>query len=507
MIRRALLSVSDKTGLVELAAALVQMGVELISTGGTARVLRDAGLPVKEVSDLTGFPELIGGRVKTLHPAIHGAILSRRTPEDDAELAAHSITPIDLVVANLYPFRQAVARPGCTLDDAVEEIDIGGVTLLRASAKNHAHVAVVSDPADYPGIMAELRSYSGELAAATRARLAVAAFAHTAAYDAAIASYLSKQTCAGASTFPATLVVAAEKAADLRYGENPHQRAALYVTTSGGVAGGRLLQGKQLSYNNLLDLDAAWGAVRSLEAPAAVIVKHNTPCGAARAATLAAAYELAHQGDPLSAFGGVLACSSPLDAATASAIGKRFLECIAAPDFEPEALAILAAKPDCRLLALEPSADSPVAWRPIDGGILVQERDVGDLTRWEVVTRRAPTETEAAGLRFAWAMARHVKSNAITLARGQALVGVGGGQTSRVDAVHMAVRKAADRAAGAVLASDAFFPFRDGIDLAAAAGVTAIIQPGGSLRDAESVAAADEAGIAMVLTGMRHFRH
>jgi len=513
---RALLSVADKRGLVELARGLQALGVELLSTGGTARTLRQAGLEVVDVAQVTGYPEMLGGRVKTLHPAIHAAILARRTPTDLAELAAQGIRPIDLVVVNLYPFQATVARPDATLPEAIEEIDIGGVALLRAAAKNFAYVAVVTNPDDYPRLLHELQT-TGGISLVTRQALAYAAFAHTATYDAAIAAYLFDQGFAGQETFPPTLHLSLFKASNLRYGENPHQRAALYrLPGTGGVACGRLLQGKELSFNNFLDLDAAWRAVSDFDLPTAVIVKHTTPCGAACAQDLATAYELAHQGDPLSAFGGILGCNRPVDKETALAIGNRFLECIVAPGFTPESLEILSRKKDCRLLEIG-SAGGTSGYTPgfrpewdcraIGGGFLLQEADVPDEAEWRLVSKRQPTPEELIALRFAWRMVRHVKSNAIVLARGQALVGVGGGQTSRVDAVEMALRKARERASGAVLASDAFFPFRDCVDAAAAGGVTAVVQPGGSVRDAEVIAAADEYGLAMFFTGVRHFRH
>ncbi|MDP3047304.1 MAG: bifunctional phosphoribosylaminoimidazolecarboxamide formyltransferase/IMP cyclohydrolase [Chloroflexota bacterium] len=525
MIQRALLSVADKSGLAAFASGLATLGVELISTGGTAKALRAAGLAVTDVAQVTGFPEMLGGRVKTLHPAIHAGILNRRTPQDLAELSERGIAPIDLVVVNLYPFQAAVARPNVILDEAIEEIDIGGVTLLRAAAKNSAHVGVVVNPADYAPVLQELRG-SGELSLATRQRLAYAAFAHTAAYDAAISNYLFRQGFAGNSAFPPSFLLAMDQAGELRYGENPHQRAALYRQPgAGGVAWGQLIHGKELSFNNLQDLSAAWDAVSDFREPAAVIVKHATPCGAATAPTLAAAYELAFQGDRLSAFGGILGCNRPVDGDTAHAVGKLFLECIAAPGFTPEAEEILARKKDCRLLVVEPERPGGWDYRRIGGGLLLQDADAADQAEWRVVSRRAPTSEEMASLRFAWTMVRHVRSNAIALActaalgdpaltasgapsaRGLGLVGVGGGQTSRVDAVEMAMRKAADRARGAVLASDAFFPFRDGVDVAAWGGVTAIVQPGGSKQDLEAIAAADEHDMAMVFTGVRHFRH
>jgi phosphoribosylaminoimidazolecarboxamide formyltransferase / IMP cyclohydrolase len=525
MIQRALLSVADKNGLADFATGLVALGVELVSTGGTARALRAAGLAVTDVAQITGFPEMLDGRVKTLHPAIHAGILARRTPQDLAELSQRGIAPIDLVVVNLYPFQSTVARPNVTLDEAVEEIDIGGVTLLRAAAKNSAHVGVVVSPSDYEPTLQELRT-SGELSSATRRRLAYAAFAHTAAYDAAISGYLFRQGFTGDGAFPPSFLLSMDQAGELRYGENPHQRASLYRRPgAGGVAWGRLIHGKELSFNNLQDLSAAWDAASDFQEPAAVIVKHATPCGAATAPTLAAAYELAFQGDRLSAFGGILGCNRVVDGDTAQAIGKLFLECIAAPGFTADAQEVLARKKDCRLLVVVPEMAGGWDYRRISGGLLLQDADTADQAEWRVVTNRAPTTEELAALHFAWTLVRHVRSNAIALActvdlqkpvqaansasltRGLGLVGVGGGQTSRVDAVEMAMHKAADRAKGAVMASDAFFPFRDGLDVAAWGGVTAIVQPGGSKQDSEAVAAADEHDIAMVFTGVRHFKH
>jgi len=538
-VKRALLSVSDKTGLVELAHGLADLGVELVSTGGTARTLREAGLAVRIVEEVTGFPELLGGRVKTLHPAIHAGILARREPAHLAQLAAYNIDPIDLVVVNLYPFARTIAQADVTLAEAVEQIDIGGVALLRAAAKNFAVVTVLCDPADYPQVLDELRQ-QGEVTLATRQRLALKAFRHTAGYDAAIADYLagqfeaSPEPCPRADEpFPAEWLLRLWRVQTLRYGENPHQRAALYAfAPDAKPLGGRLLQGKPLSYNNLLDLDAAWRAVGDFSAPTAVIVKHNNPCGVASADTLEQAFSLAWASDPVSAFGGVIAVNRPFDKATAQALGTLFIEAIAAPDFTPEARELLARRADCRLLEMTDALQESPAWelRSVRGGVLVQEQDtLGDdgSTRasevrvtervgeragasqeeWRVVTVRQPTAEERESLDFAWRVVRHVRSNAIVLARGQATVGVGAGQMSRVDAVRLAVAKAGERATGSVLASDAFFPFPDGVEEAARAGVTAVVQPGGSIRDDQVIAAADAAGLAMVLTGRRHFRH
>ena len=514
MNKQALLSVADKRGLVDLARGLDELGFALISTGGTARTLRQAGLSVHEVSDLMGFPEMLGGRVKTLHPVIHGGILARRTSDDLAELAARGIAPIDLVVVNLYPFEATVARPEATLAQAIEEIDIGGVTLLRAAAKNHAHVTVVCDPASYNDILAELRQ-NGEIGETTRRRLAYAAFAHTAAYDAAIATYLFRQGfCGEAAAYPPSLCLAFDKVRDLRYGENPHQSAALYQERGApwpGLAGAQVLQGKELSFNNMVDLESAWMAVAEHSEPAIVIIKHNNPCGAAVAPTLVEAYERALACDPVSAFGSVIAANRDLDGATATAMGKLFIEAIVAPGYEPTALHALARKKDCRVVLLQPPSPLPetLDLRRLRGGLLAQSYDtsVDDPATWRTVTRRAPTPAEMRALAFAWRVVKHVKSNAIVLAQGTATVGIGAGQMSRVDAVGLAVEEAGAKAGGAVLASDAFFPFADGVERACRAGVTAIVQPGGSLRDQEAIAAADAAGAAMVFTGVRHFRH
>ncbi|MFQ6059093.1 MAG: bifunctional phosphoribosylaminoimidazolecarboxamide formyltransferase/IMP cyclohydrolase [Anaerolineae bacterium] len=503
MIERALLSVSDKRGIVELAQGLRELGVELISTGGTARVLREAGLDVCTVEDVTAFPEILDGRVKTLHPAIHAAILARRQPQHLAQLAAQGITPIDLVVVNLYPFAATVAQPETTLAQAVEQIDIGGVALLRAAAKNFAHVTVVVDPADYAGLLAELRQ-KGDTSLETRQRLALKAFAHTAAYDAAISRYLSQQWEEG---FPTALPLVLEKALDLRYGENPHQRAALYrLPGQVGVADAIQLHGKDLSLTNLLDLDAAWTAANDFAAPTAAIIKHTNPCGLASAPTLVQAYHDALASDPASAFGSVVGLNRRLDLETAQAINEVFTEAVIAPGFEPQALELLKGRRDRRLLELS-AAFPALEMRGLSGGLLIQERDEADFALWRVVTQRGPTEAEDEALRFAWRAVKHVKSNAIVLARGTRTVGVGAGQMSRVDAVRLAVAKAGERAQGAVLASDAFFPFPDGVEEAARAGVTAIVQPGGSIRDEQAIAVADEHNVAMVFTEMRHFRH
>ncbi len=502
-IQRSLFSVYDKTSLVDFAQALARQGVELIASGGTARVLRQAGLTVQAVSEVTGSPEILGGRVKTLHPAIHGGILSRRTPADQDQLGGLGWGEIDLVVVNLYPFERTAADPHASLETVIEQIDIGGVALLRAAAKNFAHVTMICDPADYVPVLAEIEA-QGKVSLETRRRLAIKAFDHTAAYDTAIWRYLTGDE----DLLPARLVLNLRKLTDLRYGENPHQRAALYASPGvAGPLGGELLQGKPLSYNNLLDLDAAWRAAVAFERTTLVIVKHLSPCGIASADTLAEAFPLALAGDPVSAFGGVIAANRPFDVPTARALGDLFVEAIAAPAFTDEAREVLSARKGCRLVAMSQATPDEVEVRSIRGGFVSQERDTGDLAEWQVVTRRAPTEAEMAALRFAWRAVAHVKSNGILLAQGEAAAGIGGGLPSRVDAVRLAVTKAGERAQGAVMASDAFFPFPDGVEVAAEAGVTAVVQPGGSVRDQQVIEAADRLGLAMCLTGVRHFRH
>ncbi len=516
-VRRALLSVSDKSGLLELAHALVGRNIEILSTGGTARLLSESGIPVREVASHTGFPEIMGGRVKTLHPKIHGGLLGRRGT-DEAVMAEHGIAPIDLLVVNLYPFAATVARPGCRYEEAVENIDIGGPAMLRAAAKNHEAVLVVVDPGDYGLVLRELAEHGGGSRFATRAHLAAKAFAHTAAYDTMVAGYLAAQHATGASAFPQTLPLIFEKVQDLRYGENPHQRAAFYKSPAArgaGVATARMLQGKDLSFNNIADADTAIECVRQFGEPACVIVKHANPCGVAIGAGVREAYEGAYRTDPTSAFGGIIACNRELDAATAVAITERqFVEVLAAPAVTAEAARVLAAKPNVRVLVLgelTPAADE-IEFRSVTGGLLGQSRDLADLLEADltVPTRRQPTAAELADLRFAWRVCKFVKSNAIVFARGLATIGVGAGQMSRVYSTRVAAMKAADEklsTQGAVMASDAFFPFRDNLDVAAGYGIRAIIQPGGSKRDDEVIAAADSHDMAMVFTGMRHFRH
>jgi phosphoribosylaminoimidazolecarboxamide formyltransferase/IMP cyclohydrolase len=534
-VRRALVSVSDKAGVVEFVKGLVALGVEILSTGGTARALREAGVAVKDVSEYTGFPEMMDGRVKTLHPKVHGALLAvRDNPEHQKAMASLGIQPIDMVVVNLYPFERTVARPECTIAEAVENIDIGGPSMLRSAAKNNAYVAVVSNAARYADVLAELRAKGGALSDETRFALAEEAFEMTARYDAAIAGYLAAER---GVEFPDTLTISFAKLAELRYGENPHQRAAGYRDVRGekvGIPGAVALSGnKDLSYNNILDADAAWRLAREFEAPAAVIIKHTNPCGCGLGETLRDAYVRAYRGDPLSAFGGILAVNRPLDRETAEEVVERkeflagyrgegeppasFLEVVVAPDYEDGALEVLQGArwgKSVRILKedhpLEPGQPAfEWEYRRVAGGLLVQS---GDNSLWEedalkVVTKRAPTDEEMEAVRFAWVVAKHAKSNAIVLAASDMVVGVGAGQMSRIDAFAIACRKAEGREKGAVLASDAFFPYQDVVEGAAAAGITAIIQPGGAMRDDLSIEAADAHGIAMVFTGQRHFRH
>ena len=516
--RRALLSVSDKHGLIEFAAQLVAHGVELISTGGTWKSLHAAGIAAQEVSDVTGFPEIMDGRVKTLHPKIHGGILARRGT-DEAVMAEHGITAIDLIVVNLYPFEQTVARPGVGIDEAIENIDIGGPAMVRASAKNHDHVAIVVDPADYAAVLAALDG--GGIGDAMRRTLATKAFAHTSRYDAAVAAYLSSLEAGGTRDFfPGVLGLQFDKKQVMRYGENPHQRAAFYTERNaplGSVGAAQQIQGKELSYNNLADADAALECVKSFVKPACVIVKHANPCGVAVSLDgIGKAYDLAYQTDPTSAFGGIIAFNRELDAATAQAIVERqFVEVIIAPLVSEAAKKVIAARQNVRLLETGPWPDEPAPgldYKRVNGGLLVQDRDAHRIKVEElkVVTKRAPTEAELHDLVFAWKVATFVKSNAIVYARNRQTIGVGAGQMSRVYSAKIAGIKAADEklsVAGSVMASDAFFPFRDGIDAAAAAGIRAVIQPGGSMRDGEVIAAADEHDMAMVFTGIRHFRH
>ena len=523
-VRRALLSVSDKAGILEFAQALSSRGVELLSTGGTARLLADAGLAVTEVSDYTGFPEMMDGRVKTLHPKVHGGILGRRG-KDDAIMAQHDISPIDMVVVNLYPFAQTVAREGCSLEDAVENIDIGGPTMVRSAAKNHKDVAIVVSSGDYDAIIAEMDAHENGLKLETRFDLAIKAFEHTAAYDSMIANYFGSLVPAyhgdrnqPAGRFPRTLNLNFIKKQDMRYGENSHQDAAFYIEeniTEASVATARQVQGKALSYNNIADTDAALECVKEFSEPACVIVKHANPCGVATGDSLLAAYERAYQTDPTSAFGGIIAFNRELDEATAQAIiSRQFVEVIIAPAVSEAALKITAAKQNVRVLICGQWQNRTAAldFKRVNGGLLVQDRDLGmvDASQLRVVSKRQPTEQELRDALFCWKVAKFVKSNAIVYARDNMTIGIGAGQMSRVYSAKIAGIKAADEGLevkGSAMASDAFFPFRDGIDAAAASGVSCVIQPGGSIRDEEVIAAADEHGIAMIFTDMRHFRH
>jgi len=516
-LRRALISVSDKTGIVEFARALADRGVEILSTGGTCRLLREADITVIEVSDHTGFPEMMDGRVKTLHPKIHGGILGRRGT-DDAVMADHDIPPIDLVVVNLYPFEATVARPDCTLEEAVENIDIGGPTMVRAAAKNHRDVAIVVAANDYARVLEELSARDGHTTLAMRFDLAIRAYEHTAAYDGMIANHFGCLTEGGSASYPRTFNLQLEKVQEMRYGENPHQSAAFYREANPkevGISSAEQLQGKALSYNNVADTDAALECVKSFSEPACVIVKHANPCGVATASDLLTAYDLAFHTDTESAFGGIIAFNRELDGETAAAIVERqFVEVIIAPEISAEALSAVAAKENVRVLRTGSwSTPAPARdFKRVNGGLLIQDRDDGVVNReaLTVVSQRAPTESEWADLLFAWRVAKFVKSNAIVYAANQRTIGVGAGQMSRVNSARIAAIKAEHaglEVKGAVMASDAFFPFRDGIDNAAERGIAAVIQPGGSLRDEEVIAAADEAGMAMVFTGMRHFRH
>jgi len=515
-VARALLSVSDKSGIAELGAGLHAQGVEILSTGGTAKLLADAGVPVTEVSSHTGFPEIMAGRVKTLHPTIHGGILGRRGIDADV-MTEHGIAAIDLVVVNLYPFADTVAKPGCSLEDAIENIDIGGPAMVRAAAKNHADVVIVTDPDDYSGVLQALAD--GGTVLEQRFALAAKAYAHTADYDGMIANYLSARLeSEQVQVFPAVLSQQFQKVQDLRYGENPHQQAAFYRDArnhGANVSNATQLQGKALSYNNIADTDAALSCVKQFDQPACVIVKHANPCGVAEADSISDAYEGAYRTDPTSAFGGIIAFNRPLDAALAKTIiDRQFVEVIIAPSVDDDALEVTAAKGNVRVLVCGEWGEEAPRWRTscVEGGLLVQDDDqeVVGIDDLRVVTARAPTEAERKDLLFAWRVAKYVKSNAIVYAREATTVGVGAGQMSRVYSARIAGIKANDEGIevpGAVMASDAFFPFRDGIDAAAEAGIKAVIQPGGSMRDDEVIAAADEAGIAMVFTGVRHFRH
>ena len=523
MIQRALVSVSDKIGLVPFARALAKRGVEILSTGGTQRALVEGGVPVIPIEAYSGSPEVMDGRVKTLHPRVHGGILARGDV-DHQDLERLGGKVIDLVVCNLYPFEATMAKQGASYAEIVENIDIGGPSMVRSAAKNHARVTVVCDPADYGVVLAEIEE-SGEVSARTRRRLAAKAFAHTAAYDGAIAGYLSSlrwdahaEEPSGRQEYPHYLTFSLERAYPLRYGENPHQTGAFYRergAPSGALARAESLGagGKELSFNNLVDVDAALEAVREHDEPAAVVVKHTNPCGVASAGDLASAYRAAREADPVSAFGGIVALNRQVDQATAQLLAETFLECVVAPSFSPEALDVLRRKEKLRVLATGdwlPATYAELAWKRVGGGVVIQNRDAtarGEARGAKVVSQRAPTEAEWNGLEFAWRVSKHVKSNAIVLARDSRTIGVGAGQMSRVESVKIATGKAGELTRGSVLASDAFFPFPDGVELALQHGVTAIVQPGGSVKDAEVIAAVDKAGAAMVFTGVRHFRH
>jgi phosphoribosylaminoimidazolecarboxamide formyltransferase/IMP cyclohydrolase len=516
---RAILSVSDKTGLVEFARGLVELGVEVYSTGGTHDALASASVPIRNLSDLTGFPEILDGRVKTLHPGVHGGILARRDrPEHLEELARHGLQTIDLVAVNLYPFVETVSKAGVALEEALENIDIGGPTMVRAAAKNFPHVLVVVDPRDYGLVLDLLRA--GAVAFEERRRLAQKAFQHVALYDTAIAGYLralavGEERPEERIMLPEAITIGLRKRLDLRYGENPHQPAALYIDRSlpgreGGVANAKQLHGKELSYNNIVDADAAWRAVSDFEECAVAVVKHTNPCGLASHLDQAEAYRRALAGDPVSAYGGIVATNRPLSADMAREMSSTFYEVVAAPGYEEEGLAILKKKRNLRVLEVAvDTAAAGIQYRQVSGGMLLQEEDRPSDTGLELktVTKREPTTEELRDLRFAWRAVKHVKSNAIVLVKDQALLGMGAGQPNRVTSVHLALRSAGERSRGSVLASDAFFPFPDGVELAAQGGVTAIIQPGGSIRDEEAIKVADEHGLAMVFTGVRHFRH
>ena len=521
-VERALISVFDKSGIVEFAKRLAALKIEILSTGGTAKLLREAGVSVRDVSDFTGWPEMLGGRVKTLHPKVHGGLLfRRRNAEDQKQAAEHGIAPIDLVVVNLYPFEATAAKAGLTAEELIENIDIGGPTMLRSAAKNFESVTVVTDPEDFERVAKELES-AGDTTLGTRLELARKVFATTSRYDGTITMELERLAAASGNislearpVLPQRVHIALRRQQELRYGENPHQAAALYVPAGRkpeGLAAAKQLQGKELSYNNFVDLEAARSLAAEFSKPAAVIIKHNNPCGTAEQGTLREAYLKALACDPLSAFGGVLAFNRMVDAATAEEVAKLFVECIAAPGFDEKSKAIFAAKKNLRLLELPPGGLEPegeLQLKRILGGMLVQQPDLGEVQESELrtVTKRAPTAEELHTMRFAWKVAKHVKSNAIVFAKDGATLGVGAGQMSRVDSVKLAVMKAQSPLAGSVVASDAFFPFPDGVEEAAKAGATAVIQPGGSVRDADVIGAADRLGLAMVFTGMRHFLH
>ncbi|WP_277288463.1 bifunctional phosphoribosylaminoimidazolecarboxamide formyltransferase/IMP cyclohydrolase [Veillonella montpellierensis] len=509
MIKNALISVSDKTGVVDFAKALVKLGITIYSTGGTLEVIRNAGIMVHGVEELTHFPEMMNGRVKTLHPMVHGGILAvRDNMEHKKAMKDHGIEAIDLVVVNLYPFRETIAKEHVTLEEAIENIDIGGPTMVRSAAKNHAYVGIVVNPNRYDEIIHILQEH-GEIPASVRLRLAKEAFSHTAAYDVAIANYMAKQV--GEQPLPQEFLGAYEKVSDLRYGENPHQKAAFYrdFGKPSGMGGMHQLHGKELSYNNIVDMEAAWNMVWEFSEPAACIIKHTNPCGAAIGADVHEAYVRSYEADSTSAFGGIVAVNRPVDIDTAKEMSKIFLEVIMAPSFDEPALSLLEKKKNIRLIVLDKPDTHQMVLKKVSGGLLVQEEDniVEDESTYEVVTKVEPTKEQWEALRFAWKLVKHVKSNAIVVASSHQILGVGAGQMNRVGSAHIALTQAGEAAKGAVLASDAFFPFGDTVETAAAHGIRAIIQPGGSIRDEESIKAADEAGIAMVFTHIRHFKH
>jgi phosphoribosylaminoimidazolecarboxamide formyltransferase/IMP cyclohydrolase len=510
VIKRALISLTDKSGIVDFARGLANLGVEIISTGGTSRALQEAGIRVREVSDVTGFPEMLDGRLKTINPRIAGGILAiRGNAEHMRSVAEHAIPTIDMVVVNLYAFEKAAARRDAALKELIENIDIGGPTLIRAAAKNYQDVAVLVASEDYAAILEELHERDGELCEPTLWRLARKAFATTAAYDRAISNTLAGLGSSSTSVLPAMLDIRAPRALDLRYGENPHQAAALYSNRTGGIAAAEQLQGKELSYNNLVDLDAAWQLIAEFDGPASAIIKHTNPCGCAEAASLSESYRKAFEADPVSAFGGVLAFNRPMDRDTAQEIAKTFIEAVAAPDYSDEAREALAGKKNLRLIKVSPSPADELVVKSISGGYLAQTADAGRLERskMQVKTRRQPTDEEWGALEFGWKVCKHVKSNAIVYARAGQAISAGAGQMSRVDSVKVGAMKAVLPLQGTVLASDAFFPFPDGVEEAARHGITAVIQPGGSVRDQDVIEAADRLGLAMVFTGIRHFRH
>lgn len=505
-MKRALISVSNKDGVVEFARGLEQLGYDIISTGGTFKTLQEAGIKVRQVADVTGFPEILDGRVKTLHPKIHGGILCRRIPEHLQQIADNAIEPIDIVAVNLYPFRETIAKPDVSLAEAIENIDIGGPTMVRSAAKNYQDVVIIVKPEFYTPVLQELQT-SGQVSEATRFQLAREAFSHTGAYDAMISSYLARLQ---GVPFPDNMVLAGEKVYELRYGENPHQKAAFYRSLDPGLglADARQLNGKELSYNNIVDIQAGWSLVKEFDQTACVIIKHTNPCGTAVASTLAEAYENAFAGDPVSAYGGIIAFNRTVDLDTARKAAEPFMECIIAPGYQPEALAVLQAKKNLRLLELPVVTAAEMQVKSVEGGFVVQESDQGqvDTDNIQVVTKKAPTPEELQDLVFAMKVAKHVKSNAIVVAKGGMTIGVGAGQMNRVGSAAIALQNR-EACRGAVMASDAFFPFKDTVELAAQAGITAIVQPGGSIRDQESIEECDRHGISMIFTGIRHFKH